>query len=560
MPQIQIQPIIAPRAGIRKDLPGDLISDLNLSDALNVFFQDGLIKKRHGYKKMGNTSLPLSGAIVGFGLFEDFIGNKRFFALTTRDLYKWNPTTGEWIAFGAGYNESTHYGYGAYGEGLYGGIGAAAYGAGKYGEGFYGEGIVALTSSFTGLDTNYFSSDYLRPLTETDPWWIFTNGVDDIKKFTSGTQFTDLGGSPPKAKHLVRFKDYLLLLDVTEGGNRYPQRVRWCNTANPEEWNTGNASYQDLPGTAWITGGIRFKGDYVAIFTSSRTRKENSIWVGYATGDTDIFQFDRKVVGVGCPAGNTIRLLTSDVIIFLGWDDVYLFDGVHCQPIAAPVQRELIYKLNPAQMERCFGVIIEEQKEYWLFIPSANSTYPDIAWVYNYKLNSWTKHKASDYLTTYGHYEVHSSITYADLVGSYNAQRWRFNDRTVLASTPTLVFGDIDGYVYEYDPNVTNDDGDAINGYFDTKDFNFTNLMSQQRVTRMDTSWIGSGLDVYYSTDQGVTWNLIKSLGSRTTFDRQKLSFRISSDWVRFRFRNNADNGWFSWNRGNIYWQKGGRI
>ncbi|GAH04190.1 unnamed protein product [marine sediment metagenome] len=92
--------------------------------------------------------------------------------------------------------------------------------------------------------------------------------------------------------------------------------------------------------------------------------KERSIEVGYATGDNEIFQFDCKVTGAGCAAPNTIESL-GDEIIFLGWDDVYVFNGIDYEPIGTPIQRELFRTLNPEQIGRCFGVIIEEQKEYW---------------------------------------------------------------------------------------------------------------------------------------------------------------------------------------------------
>ena len=75
---MNITPIIAPRGGINKSLPADLISDLEMSDAQNVVFENGLIKTRSGYSQIYSTDLPLTGAITGMDEFEDYSGNSWF--------------------------------------------------------------------------------------------------------------------------------------------------------------------------------------------------------------------------------------------------------------------------------------------------------------------------------------------------------------------------------------------------------------------------------------------------------------------------------------------------
>jgi len=176
---------------------------------------------------------------------------------------------------------------------------------------------------------NFWSSDYVRKTTETDPWWIATNGKDKIQVYKGGSKvvmedlITDFPTAAPTllANNLVEFKTYLVLVATTEDGNYCPQRIRWSDTANPEDFLNGNASYQDLSGADWIQTAVKFKGDYLVVF------KERSIWMGYATGESDIFNFDQKVSGTGTSAGKTVEVL-ADEIIFLGWDDVYVFDGI----------------------------------------------------------------------------------------------------------------------------------------------------------------------------------------------------------------------------------------
>ncbi|GAG97722.1 unnamed protein product, partial [marine sediment metagenome] len=192
-----------------------------MTDCANVFSEDGLIKKRFGYKQMG-TNLPLNGAVMGSDQYYKFGGQNYLLVMTTKDIYQWNSVTKRWVSIGVGEEGSVAYGAGLYSAGGYG-MQPNAYGAGTYGASFYGS---QKGSIFTGTDEDSFSYDYIRKRTETEPWWVCTNGVDNIKKY-DGINFVDLGGSPPKAKRVVAFKEHLHLLDVTETAGRYPQRDRW---------------------------------------------------------------------------------------------------------------------------------------------------------------------------------------------------------------------------------------------------------------------------------------------------------------------------------------------
>ncbi|KKL16661.1 hypothetical protein LCGC14_2493320, partial [marine sediment metagenome] len=342
-----------------------------------------------------------------------------------------------------------------------------------------------------------------------------------------------------------------------EGGSRLPQRVRWSNTADPSNIDTGNANFIDLSGSDWITGAVKFKGGLLCVL------KEGSVWIGWATGDSDIFNFDRKIDGQGCSAPRTIKVINGNVV-FLGREDVYIFDGVALNPLgitpdepqSTKVRRELVEQLNYAQISRAFALVREQEKEYWIFIPTSG-TYPDIAFVYNYELKSWSKFVFdNDNITGHGTFQLSSSVTYDDLSGTYNAQTWRFGDRALGASSPGLLLGNSAGSVFEHSTLVTEEDGEVMNKQFETKDFNFTKLGTAMRINRADVSYTGSGMDIYYSTDKGANWNFIKSLGASISLSRAKLSFRTTCDWIRFRCRINETGGNFQFNRMNIFWQK----
>lgn len=680
MPQTKDYPIIAPRGGLRYDLQPDLISDMELAGGKNIFFEDGLIKKRYGYRQFGDN-LPLTSAIMGCDQFIDFDANKSLLVLDTDLVYKWLPIvtaaatqakrqwdvinvskveddcettwTSDMGDSGSVADETTIKKVGSksqkitvntgFGTGLIahrdqslGDESAYSYirfwirsdtdiaagslqfciddssGCGSPTEtldlpaldkDYWKVVILAATNpgsnmnsieslglqvatdlstsanviiyiddiqfvkKFTGTDSDFFEYAPIRDVAQDHPWWVCTNGVDNIKYYTGSGDIADLvttdqggGGNASllQAKHIIAFKDYILLLHTIESSEPCPQRVRWCNTALPRDWNGGNASYTDLRGSDWIMGGVRFKSDHVVIC------KEKSVWTGYATGESDIFDFDEKVSGIGCVAGRTIKSLLDEVI-FLGWNDVYLFNGIDVEPAGTKIQKELLASMNPSELKRAFALKIEAQKEYWLFLTTGTNTYPDEAWCYHYDLETWSRHTYNDFITMYGLYEVETTRKFNDLTGSFDSQSWRYDDRTTLQAAPTILFGDSSGYVYEYDTTVRDEDGTAIDGYFDTKAFNFTGQQRQQRIVHLYVMSKHSGLDVYYATDMDARdkeggWTLIKSMGVSTTFNPQKLSFRVSCDTIMFRFRNSAKGGWFNFNRANIGWQPGGRL
>lgn len=407
-------------------------------------------------------------------------------------------------------------------------------------------------------DEDLLSFDYVRKSTETDPWWIMTNGIDPIKKWTGSGAISNLisdypaGVSALLCKHLIEFKDHLLILDVYEDGDRYPQRVRWSDTADPEDFLNGNASYQDLTGADWIQTAVKFKGDYIVVF------KERSIWVGMATGESDIFQFDQKVTGAGCAAPRTVESL-GDEIIFLGWDDVYVFNGIDYESVGEAVRDEIFDTMNPQQIAKCFGVIIEEQKEYWLFAPHSTEDYCDRTWIFNYDRNKWTKGKTADFISMYGYYEKQSQLTIGELTGTVGQQTWRIGDRTTLQAMPVTLLGDVDGYVYEYD-TLSNDDNDtAIDAWFSTKDFNPTTLQQRFLITRIDVYYTGNDLNVSYSTDKGTTWTSVGDLGSNSNIETPvSLHMRLDCLMCRFRFRNNTSAEHFEFSRANVYWKPTG--
>ena len=532
-----VESLIAPRGGLRYDLPADLISKLEMSDARNVFFQDGLIKKRYGYGTKG-SNLPLDGVVVGITQFQDYSGGSWLLAGTENQLYKY-LSNGSWdtVSDAGGY-----FGYSTFGSGAFG---------------------ANAGDMFSASDSNDLSFAVVRKTTETDPWLIISNGVDHIKKWTGTGAASNLISDYPSgvtsllAKYVLEFKTYLILLRPVENGNVYPHRIRWSDTADPEDFVNGNASYLDLPPKPTfgdpdeIKGGVQLGADLIGIF------KGSSIWTGYATGDTDIFEMSRRA-NEGCVSGKTVAVV-EDIVLYMGHEDVFAFDGDTVESVGGPIRRELFKTTNPGQKSRSYCKVFREMKEYWLFVPTASNTYPDVAWCLKYDTGKWNRHAFADYLTMRGDYTSSSRLTIGDLTGTIGQQTWRIGSRNIQSSTPTTLFGDSDGYIYEYDELTNNDNDTAIDAWFTTKDFNPTKLKTRFRINRIDTYYTGAGLDLSYSTNKGKTWISIATLDDSDNLETPRQAFdKIDTPICRLRWRNNTLGEHFEFNRASIYWEPSG--
>lgn len=411
----------------------------------------------------------------------------------------------------------------------------------------------------TGDSNDFLEADMLREVTDTDVTLGLTNNADEMLRWTgtgaAGALITTwpAGVTSLLAAQIMQFKDHWHLFGVTENGNFYPTRVRWGDTAKLGDFLNGNASYQDLRGGDWIKRAVRLTGDYVVVL------KGHSIWLGYATGDSDIFKYEQQVPGLGAMAGRTAICINGE-IIFLGWDNVYRFEGPTWEKIGDDIRRELFRGLNIAEIDRAFAVVHEAQNEYWLCVPYAQSTYCNTAFVYNYALQKWTgRHEFEDDLVAAAWYQSQSVITIGDLKGTIGDQNWRFGDMLGAQDAPVVVLMDADGLVYPYNHLAATDDagGDdtSIDGWFITKDFMLSALKSRQVVIGLDLYHEPpSTMTVEYSTDKGATWAGSTELTASSGETPSQTWWNVDCRLIRFRLRNSSSSGRFAFREARIRW------
>jgi len=300
------------------------------------------------------------------------------------------------------------------------------------------------------------------PLLSAQRILCITNGVDVIQKYTGTGTCSALGGTPPKAKYMMEFDEYLLLAYVDDGSTR-SMRVQWCDTADPETWTGGNSGSKDLAEDGEdITGMGRF-GNYAAV------HKQTAIYLGYKVSSSTIFQFDRKNV-VGTICHNTIQSLPTGDMAYLANDGIRLFNGISAPLIQSPVTDELREGINPEYVHRSWSVIAAELDEYWVAVPIGSEEYGNTIYKYNYRTGSCHKDTRSNISSAWKFSQI-TQPTWDDMSEAWDAAIVRWDDRSLTNLFQLVILGDSAGLTYKIDSTKIDDNSVAVDAFWETKDF-----------------------------------------------------------------------------------------
>lgn len=399
---------------------------------------------------------------------------------------------------------------------------------------YYDSGSSAWTN-ITGTTLTGDATDLIDtavPLLSGKTILCITNGVDAIRKWTATGNTADLGGTPPRSKFIQEYKTYLVCANIT-GGTDVSQRVQWSDTANPEEWTTGNAGAVDLTEDGEDITGLALFGTYLCV------HKKTCIYIGTLVSSSVIFQFDRRVTQAGTVANDSIVNLPSGQQIFLAEDGIRLFNGVTAPLIESPINDEIRDGLNKEYAVKSWGQLVIERDEVWLGIPIGSQTRGETVYKYNY--NTGAIHKDTRTGINYCWKATQSTgLTWDQMAGTWDDQTARWNDGQLGALTGEYHFGSIYGLTTVQRTGLTNDNGVTITASWSSKDYQ-SEVLGQ--LLRFQEIWLwakGSGtVTVEYSTDEGASWT--EASGSPITlagtFPSESSPMRVYIDVVALKMR-----------------------
>lgn len=221
---------------------------------------------------------------------------------------------------------------------------------------------------------------------------VINNGVDVPQAWINAglaTRLVDLTNwtAGVTAKVLRPFKRFLIAMDVTKSGTRYPQLIKWSNQAQagglPSTWDHTDPTQDarewpllDSDG-AVIDGGQM--GDVFVVYKEDQTHLMEYI------GGTFVFKFSLRFKESGILAqqcfaeyeGKHVVATTTDVILHDGFQIQSLLDD--------KMRRWWSGRADSTHYTKSFVIANQVENEIWVCIPEAGNTYPNIALIINVK-------------------------------------------------------------------------------------------------------------------------------------------------------------------------------
>lgn len=225
---------------------------------------------------------------------------------------------------------------------------------------------------------------------------ILNNGAD-VPQFWSpvsvGQRLQNLTNwdANHRAAALRVFKRFLVAMDVTKSGVRYPQKVKWSHPADagavPVSWNeaddTKDAGEYDLLGSnGALLDGTPMRDQFVLY-------KEDSVhWMQFV-GGTEVFRFPSMFDNWGILSRRCAVEYAKGRHAVFALGDIIVHDGQSWDSIVDSKTRKFIFnQMDPSNYPTSFVALVPTASEVWFCFPTIGQMLPNLALVWNYKYNS----------------------------------------------------------------------------------------------------------------------------------------------------------------------------
>ena len=371
---------------------------------------------------------------------------------------------------------------------------------------------------------------------------IATNRADEMQVSVSSGDFADLGGSPPKAAIVFTVGDFVMALDYDDGVDDYADGWYCSGIGNHAEWDTTDVATQsangrllDVPGQ--LRAGARL-GSQAAAY------KENGIWLGTYQGSPIVWNWQFIPGGAGCVCQEAlveVAVNGGPAHIFMGVDDIYLFDG--SRPISlgtGKVRKFLQDNLNHqyrfltvSSHDRANGII-----RFFFVSRSGGGTIPNMCLAYNYLTNQFGR----DDQQVYAALEyINANITWDDLGTLYST--WDDLPTTISYDSPFWSASQTVPAVINVNDNLMSLTGESefsefVTGWVGDQDA-FTTAQ-RIRIKFIGPTDATADLRSYYMNESGEE-ETVDNLG--LPMNGNKFDFMRSARWHKFEFDFAGDYG-----------------
>jgi len=277
--------------------------------------------------------------------------------------------------------------------------------------------------------------------------------------------------------------DFLFALNLVEGSQELKGTYRWSHPADidglPFSWD--DTDKNTLAGKAQIGGESGAIVDGLSLRDSFVIYSETAINILDFTGDEFVFR-RRQLSG-------TLGLISSNAIVevkgkhfFLSDGDILVNDGNNIDSILHNrLRKKFTSSINTDTYYRSYAVRNTTLKEIWFCIPESGYEYPNVAYIYNWKDNTWVirdlpalQTDGSGDEVTYANYgqQAKPTLAWSDWSGDWDSQIRTWGNRTRTPLNNTIIGVTRDAKLLILDPgdvvgtNITN-----INTFIERTDF-----------------------------------------------------------------------------------------
>lgn len=226
---------------------------------------------------------------------------------------------------------------------------------------------------------------------------VLTNGSDVPQYWPTTSGLTKLSALPAwpagvSCRSLRAYLSFLVAMDITEQGVRYPQLIRWSQPAEvgavPSTWDFTDTTAD--AGRRMLGDSSDFILDGVALGTTFIIYRENSIWRMQYTGGQEIFDTRPMTDSAGMLAKSCAVEFKKGLHAVFGDSDLIVHDGQTVRSIADErIRRAVFSSLDSTHYRKSFVLYLRREKEVWFVYPENGSSRPTRAAVWNLEQDRW---------------------------------------------------------------------------------------------------------------------------------------------------------------------------
>ncbi len=239
---------------------------------------------------------------------------------------------------------------------------------------------------------------------------ILNNGVDVPQMWNpvgTGQPLQDLTNWPASTtvRILRPFGNFMVGLDWTESGTRYPYKVRWSHPADPgavpSSWDVSDATKD--AGETDLGETPDFLIDCLPLRNINIVYKQQSAYTMQFVGGTFVFNLLAITKLDGIFAQDCAVEFRPGNHAVLTPDDFIVHNAVTAESVIDGINRDWLFKsIDPASYARTFLLHNRQFNEVWICFPEVGATFCTHALVWNYREKTYGHRDLPDVVAVAG--------------------------------------------------------------------------------------------------------------------------------------------------------------